>query len=201
MINLFFSNLGGDKLNLIFEGDSITEGNNVGENEDYPYLTFSRYFDNGRNKYDNRGTSSDTALNIDTNKTEILTSFDNTYTNVLILLIGINDIANATETNAQIYEHIKNIWAYVRENNGLVVACTILPAGTLSAWETNRTEINGWIREDDHLYDYLADFGADETIGLDGSQDNLIYYLSDKVHPNVNGNNIMANIVGNINIK
>lgn len=199
MINLFFNNniSNNASLNLIFEGDSITLGNHVGVNEDYPYLTFSTYFDDGNNAYANIGAGSDTAANIDSTKANIVAQFDENYLNVVILLIGINDIAIGAETNTQIYQHIKNIWAYIKSNGGIMVAGTILPAGSVSGWETSRSEINNWIRNDNHLYDYLVDFGADADIGVSGSQNDTAYYLSDKVHPNVNGNTIMASIVRN----
>ena len=189
---MMFSGNKGGKLNLIFEGDSITAGNNVGENEDYPFLTF-RNFAFGKNSYYNLGLGSDTAANMDTNKASIFAKFKTGFTNIVILLAGTNDISLSVETNAQIYDHLKSIWAYVRTNGGKVIACTILPFGASSAYETSRQEINAWIRADSGLYDQLADFGNNSNIGEPGDQNNLTYYLLDKTHPNFTGNGIMAN--------
>jgi lysophospholipase L1-like esterase len=111
-------------------------------------------------------------------------------TNRKILLIWeiTNDLATGVQTAAGAYANIK---AYCQARRtagwGKIVVFTCLPrsnAGLRAGFETDRQTVNtnivtnavaeGWA-------DYVADIGADATIGVAGASDNATYY-PDKIH-------------------
>ena len=178
-------------IQYIFDGDSITAGNNVGENQDYPYNTWA-LIQRTVDSYQNIGIGSQLVSEMLAKvNSDVVSRFQTNRRNAVALLGGINDIA-ALETPASIYADLKAYWLAIRNAGGLIIAATLLPAGTLAQIETDRQALNTLIKSDLSLYDGLIDFGNNVLIGQPGDQDNLTYYLADKVHPNYEGNKVMA---------
>jgi lysophospholipase L1-like esterase len=111
--------------------------------------------------------------------------------NVCVIHGGLNDYA-AGANLATIQSRLTTYWAARRAAGWKVIACTHLPYG--AGWEILRNQLNPWIRAQSALYDRLADFGADPTIGPAGAELNTMYYW-DGIHLTTAGHRIMANYV------
>jgi len=175
-------------IQYIFDGDSITAGNRVGENQDYPYNTWiliERTVDN----YQNIGIGSQTVAQMLAKvNSDVISRFNPNKRNAVILLGGINDIALGS-TEAEVYTDLKAYWSAIRGAGGIIIAATLLPA---TGYLTERNNLNTLIKSDPSLYDGMIDFASNTLIGQDDDQLNTDYYLPDELHPNYNGNKIMA---------
>lgn len=112
---------------------------------------------------------------------------------IYVLHAGINDFAGG-QTAAQIYANLKLCWAAAKADGAKVVACTEVSAGT-AGWDAGaKNTLNGLITGTPGLYDALADFGANATVGADG-QAQTAAFQSDHVHPTSASYAIMGGLV------
>jgi lysophospholipase L1-like esterase len=105
-----------------------------------------------------------------------------------------NDL-QAGSTQQQCYDNMKNYCILRRAAGFKVVVFTCLPRGAAAQFETDRTAINANIVANWATFaDALCDVGADATIGVAGSQNNLTYYNADKIHLTDAGYSIVAGL-------
>lgn len=107
--------------------------------------------------------------------------------NVLMLIIGSNDIAVDLRSAAQVFADLK-AYCLARKAVGWTIAlATILPRlglGDPANFNTTRGAVRASILGDASFYDALLDFGdTGTTMGADTAPNNATYYDSGKIHP------------------
>lgn len=111
--------------------------------------------------------------------------------NILVAWEG--TIVLASQSAAYAYAALKTYWAARRAAGWKVVAVTILPATAVD--NTKRAALNTLIASDPTLYDALADVAANHSIGDDGDNADLTYYVADGTHMTATGYGVVAGIV------
>jgi lysophospholipase L1-like esterase len=114
--------------------------------------------------------------------------------NILSVMLGTVDLIpghGGAVSPADAYTQLKSYWRARRAAGFKVVAKTVLPATSIP--EAARTEFNSLIRSDNRLYDALADFGADPTMGVSTAPlDKTLY--QDGVHPTAYGHSLLSEV-------
>ncbi len=205
-------------VNWVAEGDSITVG--LGGQPSYPFVALSSMpgasvtITNPNIAANSPvtglstvfltdiATSGISALTIDTNySTRAGTSFDASKgLNVLSLMIGTNSSGGSDTTALQKYGLIRD---YLRKSETTGYQRKII--GTITArdddegtfWNSTLVPLNTFIRtyyNSDLRCDALMDFGADARFSPNTAADNLTYYISDKLHPNITGEAAMGTL-------
>lgn len=109
---------------------------------------------------------------------------------IAFVWLGTNDIAGGA-TGAATYTQLLGLVSDLRGVGfAKIPVGTMLPRGTDAAVETQRIDFNSRVNTGSANFDGIADFGADATIGLPGSQNNTTYYNGDKIHLILAGNNV-----------
>jgi lysophospholipase L1-like esterase len=163
----------------------------------YPGLLSIDYA--GKAEVINVGIGGKKAIDLITDEpTTIDPFFVGNYANkVVTIMVGIN---HSGADSATVYGHIRTLCLARKAIGWKVVICTFTPItvqGDYPVWqETYRQEVNALIRANyTEFADALADVGADETIGVFGSQENLTYYSADEIHLTEAGHEIVRDIV------
>ena len=177
------------KIDVVFMGNSITEGWNYIEPE---------FFKN--NHYVNRGIGGQTSSQM------VLRFYQDVILlnpKVVIILTGINDIAanQGPTSNEMIQHNIKAMVDMAHAHNLKIIICSILPANRFS-WRptinpTQRVlEMNHWIEQfcsDKKIY--FCNYVPSLTDANNGLRNDL---GEDGVHPNKKGYEIMKSILAPI---
>lgn len=200
------------RVNWVAEGDSITLG--LGGTPAWPFVALSSMpgaspGTGGNTPTDSPvtgigqvhlvdiATSGISLTTIDANySTRVGANFVAGKTNVLAIMAG----TNGTETVNQLYTLLRDIVrrAHATGFSRVVVGTTIArddDGGT--KWTTTLQPFNALIRtywNNDLDVDGYIDFGADAKFSTPAAADNLTYYISDKLHPNVAGEAAMGAI-------
>jgi hypothetical protein len=189
--------------NLVFEGDSITEGGNSYFSTPYPQRLVNRLKD--KVAWFNPAISGQTLNDIVADySTQIQpeSAWANFGTkNIATLFAGTNDMVSVggnqsgASTATEYLAHADTM----RGDGFELIAFTALPRSDAAApadfYSTQRPAINTAITAGSSHYDVLADVGADSTIGDAGDELNTTYYDVDKVHPNVAGLRHLSGLV------
>jgi hypothetical protein len=168
----------------IAEGDSITA---------YAESYHKLFFDTVRDKWYGANIASDGSVHFTATQrlTLLLKTIAGAVRNGWRPIVSYFMGANGIPTNSEVTAYS----TAVRGAGAKLVMCTLLPKGSDSTWETNRNTYNAWLRANPSLYDGLADFGADATMGAFGSP--TFYagtYWIDTIHPNAAGNALLEPI-------
>lgn len=188
------------KANLIFPGDSLTDGQNASaQASNYPNVCVAALSGNRAN-YGvlNLGIRGQSADQFDTTNYDIQVapmSITRYPKNIAVLWLGTNDIKNFAKDENQTYASIKNGWAKLRAKGFKIVAITCLPRND-AGFDVTRLAYNVLIKSDASLYDALADVAADANIGDLADTTNPTYYEAAGVHLTNAGYAIVAGIVG-----
>lgn len=184
---------------IIFDGDSLTDGVGSTSGETYPKQTIDLLGGTTAFRYYNQGVSGQTTQQmIDDGVSQIdplYSSFKRD--NIVVLWGGTNDLyfgASAATTYSRIVEY-----ATARRAAGYkVIVTTILPrsGGDIpGTFEADRQTVNTNIRNNWATFaDAVADVAANTDIGEAGDDLNLTYY-PDGVHLNNTGYAIVADLV------
>lgn len=180
------------KVNVIFEGDSITAGSGNNETVAYKQILQTSLWGTLASKR----TSATGGESLATMKGQATTqwlpySMDNRYgiKTILILNGGINDVSGSTA--AAMYADAKEMWARGRANGFLVGAATITPSVNFTApMVTVKNDFNNLVRSDRTLYDYLLDYAAMTEFA---DFNNSTYFWPDGVHIKDAGQAAIAN--------
>jgi lysophospholipase L1-like esterase len=184
---------------IIFDGDSMTEGVGSSRGQNYPKQTIDLLGGTSVFTYYNQAVSGQTTQQmIDDGVSQIDALHSNLKrANIVVLWAGTNDIyfgASAETTYNRIVEYAKAR----RVAGSKVVVTTILPRsneGTPQTFEANRQYVNTRIRENWTTFaDAIADVAANTDIGEPHDELNKRYY-PDGVHLNNRGYAIVAHIV------
>jgi len=111
---------------------------------------------------------------------------------VCVVMAGAGDIGSDREP-ADIYDGLVRYCLGRRAAGFRVVVVTLLPRCRPLHFETDRTQLNGLIRDGWTAFaDGLADVAADARIGDHGDNLDRRYYRPDAIHPNAGGYGVMA---------
>ena len=111
--------------------------------------------------------------------------------NVLIVLIGANDMGDAGGASAFV-ANVKSYCLAMRAAGwSKIVVLTVLPR-TFSGFNDWRNSVNALIVADSSFYDALVRLDLDPVIGCDACAANTTYYNADGLHPNTTGENVIA---------
>lgn len=178
--------------NLVFVGDSITEGTAVADpTQRYPNLTAAKLNATWTMHNSGHGGFTTTDL-IGWAVRDVTPLYDPKKTNVCILLSGTNGLSGTTYSEIQTYAGAR------RAEGFLVIVSTVMGfrRGTQAAQiqnESDRIALNNSLRAGWQTFaDGLADFAVSPMDTIADS-DSLTYF-SDKVHPTIAGNMLMAAI-------
>jgi lysophospholipase L1-like esterase len=185
---------------VIFDGDSLTAGS--GAKTPYPSLLMAEWPRSIRWK--NIAIGGETLEQMLRNAPQTVDPFygAGNWRNVVVLWAGTNDIALWNHSNARIYEQLEQYALGRRAQGFTVVVATLLPRSDVAVqavpdFEERRQELNQMIRSGWEEYaDLMIDIGADDRIGEVGDELNRTYYTADRVHLNVNGQQVVADLVG-----
>lgn len=174
-----------------FAGDSLTAGQGSTGGQTYPAQMAAILASNpvGLNVMGASGTTAqgwvdtywDQYLNLNWRRV------NQTVNQVAHIWLGTNDLwlsSDPVSLVPTVFANLKILWARARALGFKVVASTELPRSnspTPAGFETARQMLNTLIRGASAFYDYLADVGADATIGEAGQETNTTYY-ADLVH-------------------
>lgn len=134
--------------------------------------------------------------------------------NIIVAWGGTNDIYTLGTDPTTLYNAQKANLQTQKDISGVkVVVLSMLPRGTSAPDEADRITFNGLLQADFNVAtsdpnvwlpapgvtyaDVLVDVGRDPLIGLPGSQNNLSFYLNDKIHLRDHGYRFVANHVIN----
>lgn len=168
---------------LIFEGDSLTVGGQLGATP-YPKALL-------------RGLTNETAARtVATSGQKVTTMITDYPTEVaplflpqtfrkqtVVILGGTNDIQNEEVSVA--YGRLQTYWALCRATGFRVIAVTLpagAPSGSTNPYNTYRNALNTQILSNPSLYDAVARPDLNANIGQDGDQTNTTYFNADLLH-------------------
>jgi lysophospholipase L1-like esterase len=185
--------------NLICEGDSLTAGAGLAEGNLFPYrfLQAKGLTTSGWN-YQIRATGGEDIPDLEA-RAGATDKYLDQVRSVLCVWIGSNDLVSlpgsAVATEAALASYCAD-----RQRMGWEVAVfTTLPRNAGPTFEADRQAYNTLIRANWHSYaDHLVDIGANSTIGDNGDQNNLTYYIVGGVHLTAAGQLIVGNYLATI---
>lgn len=187
--------------NIVCLGDSITYGYLLTGAEAWPeqmrptLAATSRIWNIGIPNQ----TSSEIITNV-SNK-EVKYYDDDATKNIAVVFIGSNDlgVAGGNISGAALHANVTSIVSTLKARGFTVIVSSVLPrtyAADAGGFETRRQDFRNLtissLGGDKCGADYEVDLAADVNIGIAGSQDNLTYYLPDKIHPTAAGYAIIA---------
>jgi lysophospholipase L1-like esterase len=132
---------------------------------------------------------------------------------IVVVLLGTNDLNGGGSTGAQVYSRLTTLVSNIHAVGAKAVLCTLTPrndsAWNLTTLETERLNLNTAIRGNAAGADLVVDFRtaassvfADPTLkatyGSNTAGDPTsfsAYYYSDQIHPNDGGTTVMGNMV------
>jgi len=184
--------------NLVFDGDSITQGTGVITVDNYPYRVLRAGFSSDWRMAD-VGRGGLKVADLVTHGAKTDAHYDPSCTrNVLVLLIGRNDITDGTAT-ATIYSSIVSLLQARVAAGWEVWACTLIDSSTAGA-STAIQALNQMLRGvtangviTDAGVDRLIDFGAQPNLNPGSAPDPA--YWQDALHLNGAGAQIMADLI------
>lgn len=182
------------KTNLVvFDGDSITTGLGVAAGSDFPSQTVPLLTEPDWLKVNVAAGGRTVATMVSQAARIVDSAYDAQYTNKIVCEQGgINDVFGGASA-ATVYSNLLTYWAARQAKGYKVVACTVLPASTVTGGaETARTDLNTSIRGDATKYDALADIANDARLQ---NTANTTYFQADGVHPTAAGAAVIAEIV------
>ncbi len=175
---------------LVFEGDSLTAGTGAPANRNYPAQTLPQVCT----------SNAIFAINLGTPGLSVAQMLDREqqWQNlaapgaIVILWGGINDLNAGTDFNT-VYETIVDYCTYASSLGFHPIVTTLLPYNQNSVIETNRLDLNAFLRASwDAFADALADPAADPRIGNFNSVTNTAFYQPDHIHLTELGYGIVA---------
>lgn len=180
------------RVNVIFEGDSIT----IGANTEWIYqLTLMtnaswKYVTSSRNLGLSGAQTPAMITDYSTSAAPCRVDFDYADRQYYSLMSGLNDLTASVDPNT-IFNNLKTLWVRARADGFKVVACTSLyTLGMASAQITaNRKILNDLIRNNRQYYDYLIDV---DTIPQLADYNNTTYFQGDKTHLTSTGHFYLA---------
>lgn len=184
---------------IVFDGDSLTAGAQGSTVPRYPMP--SRVMDSRTSTeyFHNWGISGQTLAIMVTNRATNVDPLRDVVRskNVLVVWGGTNDISLAAATGLDVYNSLVTYCTAAKAAGwDKIVVLTCLPREAVANVETQRLDFNSRVRAAvSPAWDYIADVGADSTIGVAGAQDNTTYYQTDKIHMTGVGYDIVAGYV------
>ena len=183
--------------NLLFDGDSITEGAFAEQFFSYP-RQLKDLLNNGANVYQlaiSGGTSS--SQNSNRSKWESKVYNATAPCNIITYAIGTNDIGSGVPVQT-IYD---NIIQYINEVKAIgyeIVLCSVLPRASFlgNSKESDRLQLNQLIRDNWPAIGCIGfvDYDNEGTMGNTSFTSNTGYY-ADGTHPTTTGYSLMAMFV------
>jgi lysophospholipase L1-like esterase len=184
--------------NVVFDGDSITEGVGIEHFNNYPKLA-TRLQEN-KYKYYNVAKAGGTFT------TQLATAEDwaeHVYNsvaekNIVIVTLGTNDIG-VGDSAATVYANLQSYLNYVKGFGWDVIVGTVYPRASFNSNPTQeavRLEYNQMIRDNFLSLGCIGvmDFANERTMGATVNADNAIYY-ADGTHPSDYGAELLASYV------
>lgn len=180
--------------NILWEGDSITNGVGASNGNEYPNLAVYNLANAGLSMHSqfNSAVNAQTAATMDTNKVADLTPWLNS-TSVFSLMAGTNDINNGVNA-ATTWASISSILSYVA---GLgvtdIFVATIPPIGTSmdAGKQAERVSLNDLIRNNAGALGAIVIDVANEPEFIGGWSST---YFADDFHPNNAGALVLGSI-------
>ena len=177
--------------NIVFEGDSITEGNGSTHNRNYPFYTNLPGF-----RVKNAATFGHDWADIISQGSQLDTDHKPVgLTNVIVAFCGTNDLIGLGRTPAQAAADAQT-WAASRKAAGWdhVGMITMLPRGTATD-EDDRQNYNALLRDAaGNSWDFVIEVEDDPIIGRYGANTDTTYY-ADTVHMTSEGYKRIALII------
>ncbi len=185
-------------LNLIFEGDSLSAGYNLPNDDSYPSQLAAQFSNDIESNVSSAGDWISSMLN------EAVTQVDPLYSpiaykNICVLWGGCNDFRTKTpkDTVETVYNNIVSYCQARKAVGWQVIVLTLAPDvnGGFTGYEAFRLELNAFIRENYATFaDALADVGNDAIIGQIANMPNETYWI-DYIHMTAAGYAIVADYV------
>lgn len=188
--------------NLIFEGDSITEGGNTYFANTYPQRLVNRLKD--KVAWMLPAVSGETLNQMTADwatQIEPDSAPENFENNIATLFGGTNDMVSVggNQAGASVAAEYLTYVDDLKEAGFKVIAFTALPRSDTAAPadfnSTQRPAFNAGVIAGSSRYDALCNVAADPIIGEAGDELNTTYYDADKVHPNVTGLRYLSGLV------
>lgn len=175
----------GDSISRPYTGNPLTVGATIGDG--YP-AKVARYHRTSKFNWGDfardaacLANGGDTTLDIPSIVSATIPSAFSSLPTIAIVFAGTNDITNLGQTAATTYTRLKTVCALIKSSyaTNKVIVPTMAPRG--SGNESIRTTYNSSINGGDTSYDYVANVGADATIGTLASNSDATLY-PDGVH-------------------
>lgn len=129
--------------------------------------------------------------------------YDSSKINILIVWGGVNDFGLELGTTKEtIYQRLKDYCLLAKSDGFKAIPATMTPQSYAAYsgrtdFENERIWFNNQINTDlkPLLENKVISTGEDINIGVFGSQDNTLYYKTDKIHLNDNGTRVVRNLI------
>lgn len=184
-------------LELVAVGDSITAGNHTGGVSYVNYLNQNKILRKAPVNLAVPSTGINDLISAAATTDTYLPSAP--YRGILTVLIGVNDFVLLNMSTSTFLTNLASYCDARRAAGWFVVLCTLLPDTEATAvsngYEAKRTTANASIVTWAGTHcDKVCDLAANSTMGGPTSSDDTTYYLSDKVHPNLVGQQYLSNL-------
>jgi lysophospholipase L1-like esterase len=181
-------------LDFVATGDSITRGNNTGNVSYVNYINTNKLVKEPAVNLGYPSQGIDYLVSQEATRDSYLPA--SPRRGILCVMIGVNDAISGGMSTSTFLTKLADYLDDARTAGWKVIVCTLLPEGNSTpyiAWrDTVNTEILTWAGV--HA-DRVADTGNDPVMGDRTNCSNTTYYLADKVHPTLLGNQLIADVI------
>lgn len=187
-----------DYINVVFDGNSLTEGTTASPYPDQVVSLLSEQY-----AYANIAVGGQNTDDMLTRQASQLYARYNgaARKNMVVAWEGTNQLGHDNCNAALSYQRMVTYCQNARANGWTVIVGTVLPQNVFNTncFETARQTYNSLLRANwASLADALADIAASPLIGYAGAWADITYYQADQIHLNDNGNGVVADIVAPI---
>lgn len=186
-----------DRVNLVYEGDSLTVGYPGASDASYPAQLGTLLTAVGRAyPYSNRAASSETIVDMlaSAETDAVDATYDAAVANIAVLWSGTNDLFHTSDSAATIYANLTT-WVQGRQAAGFrVIVLTPMPSdhvGVPGDYETRRVALNALINANSAGADAVVNLDADSRLTDPADAT----YFADRLHLTTAGYAVVAALV------